>query len=79
MLNTVFDFSINSRYNEARLENEYSYESTIDELTSIEEKKVGKHYVILLHSYRYICGHNVTYAFFVVNKTIYSVLIMDLI
>lgn len=73
MLETVFDFSINSMYSESRLENEYGYESTHEYLTSIDEEKVGKHDVILLHSHRYICGHNVTYAFFVVNKTIYSV------
>ena len=72
MLETVFDFSINSMYSEARLREEYGFESTIEELTSFDEEIIGNHNVILLHSYRSICGHNVTYAFFVVNKTIFS-------
>lgn len=73
MLETVFDFSINSMYNKARLEDEYGYASTDEDLTSFDKKTVGKHIVILLHSYNSICEHNVTYAFFVVNKTIFSI------
>lgn len=72
MLDTVFDFSLMSLRKKSTLREIYGYESTIDELNSFNETKIGKHVVVLLHSYRYICNHNVTYVFFVVNKTIFG-------
>lgn len=72
MLDTVFDFSIMPLNTNSSIKDIYGYESTIDELNSFEEETVGNHSVILLHSYRSIVKHNVTYAFFVVNKTMFS-------
>lgn len=73
MLNTVFDFSIASLNNNRSIQDIYGYESTIDELNDIELKRIGNHDTVILHSYRSVCEHNVTYIFFAIKDKIFSI------
>ena len=73
MLETVFDFSIASVNNNSSLKEIYGYESTIEELNNLELKEVGGHDTVILHSYRSVCQHNVSYVFFAVRKSIYTI------
>lgn len=72
MSGSVFDFSIAS-LKKRDLQDIYGYESTIDELVSIKEKHIRGHDLVILHSYRGICRHNVTYIFFGINKKIFAI------
>lgn len=72
MLDTVFDFAIQSLNTTSSLEHIYGYESTVDDIVSIKEKTIGNHDVIVITSNRTICNHYVTYAFFVIGNKIFS-------
>lgn len=73
MLETVFDFSIASLNDNSSLKEIYGYESTIEELNDLELKEVGGHDTVILHSYRSVCEHNVSYVFFAVGKNIFAI------
>ncbi len=73
MLETVFDFSIASLNDNSSLKEIYGYESTIEELNDLKLKEVGGHDTVILHSYRSVCEHNVSYVFFAVGKNIFAI------
>lgn len=73
MLETVFNFSISALNNQIDLVEVYGYESTIDELKNLSLKRIGGHDVVILHSYRSICEHDVIYLFYGIGDEIYAI------
>lgn len=73
MLETVFNFSISALNNEIDLVEVYGYESTIDELKNLSLKHIGGHDVVILHSYRSVCEHDVIYLFYGIGDEIYAI------
>lgn len=73
LLENVFTFSIAALNDEEEIKDIYGYESTIEELNDLELKRIGGHDTVILHSYRSICEHNVSYIFFAIGKDIFAI------
>lgn len=73
ILESVFNFSIASLTTESELKDIYGYESTIDELNDLELKRIAGHDLVILHSYRSVCEHDVVYLFYAIEDEIYAI------